>query len=111
MRQQLQITFRGMNPSPAMEERIRDYAGRLDDLFDGIVGCHVVVEEAAKNHRHGNPFHVRVDVRVPGKEIVGESEHVDPNPQKSAYEAVQDAFERAERQMARYVATLRDHRA
>jgi ribosome-associated translation inhibitor RaiA len=37
----LQISFR--NPSPAIEERIRQKAEKLERFHDRIVGCTVVV--------------------------------------------------------------------
>jgi hypothetical protein len=36
MRLPLQITFRHVDPSPSVEDRIREYAGELDRFFDQI---------------------------------------------------------------------------
>ena len=37
MRLPLQITFRHVDPSPSVEDRIREYAGELDRFFDQII--------------------------------------------------------------------------
>ena len=37
MRLPLQITFRHVDPSPSVEDRIREYAGELDRFFDQIM--------------------------------------------------------------------------
>lgn len=110
MRQSLRITFRGMESSPTMEERIREHADRLNDLFDGIVGCHVVIDQQTHKHRHGNPFAARVDLHVPGRQIIAHSEHVESANSKSAYEALTDAFDRAERQLLTYRDHQKSHR-
>lgn len=109
MKRALQMTFRGMETSEALAEHIREEAGKLEQFFAGIVGCHVVIEELHRHRPHGNPFHVRVDVHVPGREIVvggeaGERGHED------AYVAVSEAFETARRQLQHYAEGLRDHR-
>ena len=35
----LQISFRNMDPSPAVEERIRKKAAKLERFHDRIIGC------------------------------------------------------------------------
>ena len=111
MIQRLRITFRGMQSSPSIEDKIREYADRLNDLFDGIVGCHVVIDQQSQKHRHGNPFRARVDLHVPGKQIIAESERAEPKNAAGAYEALHEAFDRAERQLLTHRDHLRSHRA
>jgi cold shock CspA family protein/ribosome-associated translation inhibitor RaiA len=66
----LQITFRQMPPSPAIEENIREKAAKLDDLHDGIMGCRVAVEAPHRHHHKGKAYVVRIDLTVPGGELV-----------------------------------------
>lgn len=40
----LQITFRNMDPSPAMEAIVREKAAKLDRFFERIVSCDVTIE-------------------------------------------------------------------
>ena len=47
----LQITFRHMDPSPALETRIRELATRLEKFSEHIMRCQVVVEPPA-HHKH-----------------------------------------------------------
>jgi hypothetical protein len=65
----LQVTFRNIDASPAVEAKIRERARELEQFFDRIVSCRVVIE-APNRRRHGDLFHIRVDLKVPGKEIV-----------------------------------------
>jgi cold shock CspA family protein/ribosome-associated translation inhibitor RaiA len=66
----LQITFRHMPPTPAIEENIREKAAKLDELHDGIMGCRVAVEAPHRHHHKGKAYVVRIDLTVPGGELV-----------------------------------------
>ncbi|MDZ7767882.1 MAG: HPF/RaiA family ribosome-associated protein [Woeseiaceae bacterium] len=95
----LEITFRNIEPSPAMEAQIRRRAEKLERFAADIVSCRVTVEAPHKHHRHGRLFRVSVDVRLPGSEIVvnrGPSEH---HAHEDVYVAIRDAFSAARRQV------------
>src|SRR6516164_3058957 len=66
----LQITFRHMDTSDAVAARIRERAEELERFFDRIVSCRVVVECRHPRRQQGNLYRVRVDLKVPGGEIV-----------------------------------------
>ncbi|HEY7555667.1 MAG TPA: HPF/RaiA family ribosome-associated protein [Candidatus Binatia bacterium] len=70
MENPLRITFRNMPPSPAIENNIREKAAKLDAYFDRILGCHVVVEAPHRHHHKGKAYLVRIDLTVPGGELV-----------------------------------------
>jgi cold shock CspA family protein len=59
-----------MPPSPAIENNIREKAAKLDSYFDRILGCHVVVEAPHRHHHKGKAYLVRIDLTVPGGELV-----------------------------------------
>ena len=97
-----QITYRHMEHSPAMDERIRELTAKMENLHPKITHVHVVVDEVDRNKRNGNLFNVRVDVHVPGSEIVAtHQEHEDP------YVAVGDAFDVLGRQLEEHIRKLR----
>jgi ribosomal subunit interface protein len=89
----LQITIRDFSHSPALSSRIREKAEKLEELHAGIVSCRVTVEELGKHQRNGHRFRVRIDVRVPGKEMVANHEDEDP------YVALREAFDSVRRQL------------
>jgi cold shock CspA family protein len=66
----LQITFRDMAPSPAIESNVREKAAKLDDLYPGIMGCRVTIEAPHRHHHKGKAYSVRIDMTVPGAELV-----------------------------------------
>jgi ribosome-associated translation inhibitor RaiA len=112
----LQTTFRNVDASPAVEARLRDEAGKLGKYFDGITSCRVIVEAP-----HRESFHIRIELRVPGKELVVAHEpsliheeqseshkHLEvEGPHKNVYVAIRDAFKAMRRQLQDYVPCLR----
>jgi ribosomal subunit interface protein len=92
--QEPQITYRGMPHSPAMDARIVELAAKLEELHPKITSCRVVVNEADKRKSKGNLFEVRVDVHVPGREIVATNQR-----HEDAYAAITSAFEVLTRQL------------
>jgi len=66
----LQITFRNMERLEGVEELIRAEAEKLEDFYSQIMGCRVAVEVPHGHHRKGNLYHIRIDLTLPGKELV-----------------------------------------
>jgi ribosome-associated translation inhibitor RaiA len=73
---QLQITFRNMKHSTEVEEWIRAEAEKLETFYHRIIGCRVAVELPHRHHKKGKPLHVRIDLTLPGKEIVVKREPI-----------------------------------
>jgi len=99
----LQITFHGIDHSKALEERIRDKALKLEQICDRITSCRVVVEPHHRNtsnlHRKGEPFHIRINVTVPGAELVAGRDPKDPHVNEDVGVAIRDAFDCMGRQL------------
>ena len=95
----LHITFRGMAPSPALESQIRERAEKLEHYHPAIVGCRIVVEAPHRHHHQGKLFHVRIDVTVPGAEIIVNREPTDHHAHEDAHVAIRDAFDAARRRL------------
>lgn len=102
MKLPLEITFRNMEPSEALEANVREHAGKLDQFYDRIMSCRVVVEQDHKHHRQGNLYHVRIDLTVPGKELVVSREPEKHQAYEDVYVAVRDAFRTMHRQLKEY---------
>ncbi len=95
----LQITFRNMEASPAMEALIREKAAKLDRFHDHIMSCRVMVEARHRHHHKGVIYHVRLDITVPGKEIVISREPEQDHSHEDVYVAIRDAFDAARRRL------------
>ncbi|MEW6354013.1 MAG: HPF/RaiA family ribosome-associated protein [Pseudomonadota bacterium] len=93
----LQITFRDIPHSPAIEARIRKKAEKLESYYERIMGCRVVVETPQRHKHQGKLYQVRIDLTVPGAELV-----VNHNLNEDVYVALRDAFDAARRQLEDY---------
>jgi ribosome-associated translation inhibitor RaiA len=90
----LQITFRGLPHSDALETAIRDRAVKLDRCHPRITSCRVVIEQAGRHQPQGKQFVVRLDLGVAGAELaVNRGHHED------VMVAVRDAFDAARRKL------------
>ena len=103
----VQITFRDIPHSMAIEEKVQEYADRLDRLFDRIIRCRVVVEAPHRHHHKGKIYHVTIDLKVPGNEIVVSKDGQENHKHEDVYVAIHDAFQVAERQLEDYIRKMR----
>lgn len=90
----LQITLRNIARSEAVEASIRKRAAKLDRFHRRIVSCRVVVEIPSRHRHQGKEFVVRLDIKVPGSEIVITHDH-----HEDLYAALQEAFHAAQRRL------------
>jgi ribosomal subunit interface protein len=97
MQTAVQITVRGMEHSAALDEHIRTKAAKLEQYLSPVISCRVVVEAPHKRHHQGRHYVVRLDITVPGHEIVVNQEH-----DEEVYVALRDAFDAAKRQLEDY---------
>jgi ribosomal subunit interface protein len=95
----LQITFKNMDPSPAVEAKIREKVAKLDHFHEHIMGCRVVIEAPHHRGRKGKLYTVSVDITVPGGEIVVDREKRKSHAHEDIFVALRDAFNAAGRQL------------
>jgi ribosomal subunit interface protein len=54
------VTFRNLDPSPALTDFIGERLTKLTDLHDTILSCEAVLESPHRHHVKGRAFHVRL---------------------------------------------------
>ena len=114
-----------MEASDAVTARIHEEVSKLGEFFPRITSCRVIVEAPHRHQQSGELFHLRIDLAVPGREIVVSHEpsqraalrrdddaalakHTEIHPEhKDIYVAIRDAFGSARRQLQDYAARLR----
>lgn len=100
----LEITFRGVQKTTAIEDLIRRKADNLEKVCNHLVSCRIAVEKPQKHQRMGNPFRVRIDLRVPpGHEIVIKRESSEGDLHDELTKVLHNAFEAARRQLQELV--------
>ena len=96
----LEMTFRGLERTPHLEEKIRRRVEKLEKFHSRIVACRVAVEKPHEHPSSGNPYRVRIDVTVPPKhEIVVKKEPGDHDLNEELATVLNDAFDATERQL------------
>jgi len=98
MQTPLEITFRNLDHSDAVEAKVREKAAKLEQVFDRITSCRVTVEALNRQHVKGNLFHVHIEVGVPGKQVVADNSGKN-HAHEDVYVALRDAFAAARRRL------------
>jgi ribosomal subunit interface protein len=99
----LQVTFRDMPHSDALEAHVGKLASKLDTFSARITSCHVVLEAPHKHQHEGRHYRVRINLSVPGSEVVVSHTPEDEATNEDAYAAIDEAFDRLDRRLADYV--------
>ncbi len=107
MRLPIQVAFHNLPPSEEIESKLRIEAARLDEFFDRIMSCRVVVDIPHRHHRDGNFYQVRIDLKVPGREIVINREPSQRSDYRDIDIVIRDAFDEARRQLEEFVRVQR----
>lgn len=105
----MQIVFRDVDPSPAVETKVRSLGNKLGRLFDRILGCSVVIESPHRHQNKGRLYHVRIDLSVPNAELVVSREHAEKHSHEDVYVAIRDAFKAIKKQLQHYTEQRRGH--
>ena len=95
----IQVTFRNMEPSEAIAARIQTLATELERFYDKIMSCHVAFEKRHRHHHKGGLYHVRLELVVPGRELVVSTEPHKAHEHEDPYVAIRDAFNAMRRQL------------
>jgi ribosomal subunit interface protein len=103
MRIPLQITARNFDLPETFREDIRKKAENLGKYYDQIMRCRIMVEVPHRHRREGTLYNIRIDMTVPGGELVIKRE-----PNKDINVAIRDAFDAARRQLEDFARKQRD---
>lgn len=99
----LQITFRNMESSEAMETDVRKRVDKINRRHAEIISCRVVVEAPPQHHRKGGLFKVRIDITCPeGKLEINREPSARHHAHEDVYVALRDAFNAADRKLEEY---------
>ena len=90
----VEITAHHFKLNDALESMIRERAEGLEKFYPRLIRCHVTIEGPGNHHRTGGPYDVRVDLSVPGKELV-----VTRQTGEDVTVVMRDAFDAARRQL------------
>jgi len=96
----LEISFRGIRKTEAMDTLIQDHVKKIERLHDHISSCRIAVERRHQHQRSGQPFRIRIDIKIPpGHEIVVSKDSSEGDIHDRLQAVLKDAFEAAGRQL------------
>lgn len=98
----LQIALHGIAHSNSLYNAVQEKVEKLDRYYDRITSCRVVLELTGRHKHKGRQFTARIDLKVPGGEIVVNKEH-----DEDLQVALRDAFDAARRRLEDYARTQR----
>lgn len=93
----VQITFHGLDHSDALDHLIREKIAKLAGLYDRILRVRAVIDQPHRSHTKGNGYRLKVEVLIPGDEIIVERDFHDADGPSAAERVVRDAFAVAQR--------------
>lgn len=95
----LEISFRDVR-SDTVEPIIREHVAKLEKFCDHMTSCRVAVERPHKHARAGNPYRVRIEIKVPpGHDIVVNQGPMDQDFHEPLSAVVRNAFKAVRRQL------------
>jgi hypothetical protein len=92
----VQITFRGLAPSEALEAEIRERARWLEQFHGTILGCRALLEVPHRRRHSGRPLHIRLELSVPGR-LLTVAHDTEITRARYAGAAIHEAFDKMRR--------------
>ena len=107
MQEPLRLAFRNMEAPIGVAEDIEQRVANLEKFFDRITACNVVVEARHRHHHQGKLYHVRVELVVPGRDIVVRRDPSENHTHEDLRVTIRDAFDAVRRQLQDYARETR----
>lgn len=96
----LEVTYRNVEKTAAIESLIQEKLAKLERLCSYISSCHIAIEKVNDRPSHGSPYRARIDLTLPpSHELVADSNPGDTNQFVALDTVIRDAFSKMERQL------------
>jgi ribosomal subunit interface protein len=95
----VQITFRDIDPSDAVEARINERVQRLEKFASRATGLHVTVAAPHQSGHKGQIYQFTLELLLPKGDIVIKQGDTPNHAHEDIYVAMRDAFQALERRV------------
>lgn len=95
------ISYRNIDPSPAVSELVTRRIGVLERISNRITGCEVTLDAPQKRKIHGRIFRARLNLHTPGPDFSVSREVAQGSARDDLLLAVNRAFSAAEKHLKR----------
>jgi len=96
-----EIAFRNVERNDAVDRRILEGIEKLEKVYPRLTSCRIAVEDASPGRDSGHLYRVRIDLGVPGSEVVV-SRDPPREPAEDLLHAVGEAFDIARRRLRKF---------
>jgi ribosome-associated translation inhibitor RaiA len=103
---EVQISFRGMEPSPSAEAQVRRRVEELQQISDRVSSFRIVLGADHRHHRKGRIYYAHVDLALPGGNIVVSREPGEDHAHEDMHVSIRDAFDTARRRLQDHLRRL-----
>jgi len=93
------VTFRNLEPSSAIETIVRRKAVKLRQVARRLMNCRVVVGLPNRRHRQGKLFVVTIELGMPSGSLWINRTPPEDHRHEDVHVAIQDAFDSARRRL------------
>lgn len=104
----IKITYRNVDPSPAVEQDIRSRVEKLQAFDSRVHWCNVTVEAEGKHQHKGRIYRIGIHLGLPGKTITANRAGPHNPAHEDIYVAIRDSFNAVTRQVEDYARIRRD---
>lgn len=95
------ISYRNIDPSPAVSEIVGRRIAVLERIDDRITGCEVTLDAPQKRKLHGRVFRAHLNLHMPGPDVSVSREVAQGSARDDLLLAVNRAFSAAEKHLKR----------
>ncbi len=94
------IEFQNINPTATLKDAIEKHVADLEQRWDRVTACRIVVKGPGEHHRVGGLYEIHIHLALPeGREVHVERTAPADERRSDLEFAVNDAFKRARRQL------------
>ncbi len=105
----LEISFKGLDKSAAVEAKIAEKAAKLEKHYDRMTHCRVVVSAPNKHAHKGKIYEIKIDIGIPEHApVIVTHESAVGNATEDLSVALRDAFLAAQRQLDDTVSRIKN---
>ncbi|MFB6276359.1 MAG: HPF/RaiA family ribosome-associated protein [Halothece sp.] len=96
----LEVSYRNITKTEALEDLVQKQVGKLEKVCDHINSCRVAIEREHDNPNTGSPYRVRIDLTVKrGHELAVDKNSGENRNYEALEPLIKEAFNAARRQL------------
>lgn len=103
MQTQPSVSFHGVAVDEVLRDEALAHIRELEKLCRDIIGCTVVLSQPHRHPRHGRLWSVRLDLVVPGVDVIVNRTHRRDHAHEDPRVALRDAFAAARRRLEEHL--------